>query len=282
MKPPPFALVRPRSVPEALEALASDPEAKLIAGGQSLVPLLNLRMTAPSLLVDLNGIDGLADVILVDNELRIGAMTRHKDLLVHPLIATAAPLIAAAMPHVGHVQTRNRGTIGGSLAHADPAAELPLAIAALDGVLVAISRRGSRHIRAGDFFADALTTALEADEMLVEVRLPAAVPGTRVAFREFSRRHGDFAIAAAAVQAASAGDAMVVKAALGGVAPVPHVCRELAAGFAEGTPDPDRLAQLIAHEISLLDPQTDLQASGAYRRHLAHLALTEALQKVLA
>jgi CO/xanthine dehydrogenase FAD-binding subunit len=281
MKPPPFDMARPRGLAEVFDLLSSGADAKLIAGGQSLVPLMSLRMSTPGLLIDLNRVEGLAGISLTGGELRIGAMTRHKDLLGHPLIESAAPLIAAALPHVGHVQTRNRGTIGGSLAHADPAAELPLVIATLNATVIAQSRRGSREIRGNAFFADALTTALAPDELITDIRLRAAPQGTRVAFHEYSRRHGDFAIAAAAVQLCRSEAGYELRAGLGGVGPTPHVCHGLAAAFAAGGITEDRIAALVEQEIALLQPPTDLQATGDYRRHLARLALTDCLRKVM-
>jgi 2-furoyl-CoA dehydrogenase FAD binding subunit len=281
MKPAPFEMVRPRALAEVLELLSSHHDAKLLAGGQSLVPLMNLRMATPALLIDLGQVGGLTGISVVDGELRIGAMTRQKDLFDHPLVESYAPLVAAAMPHVGHVQTRNRGTVGGSLAHADPAAELPLVVAALNGRLIAQSRGGVREIPGHEFFVDALTTALAPDELLTEIRLPSAPEGARIAFREFARRHGDFAIAAAAVQFSRLEDGIELKAALGGVGSIPHACRELNEAFAAGTPGPECIAKLIEHEIALLQPQSDLQASAEFRRHLARVALTECLRKVV-
>jgi CO/xanthine dehydrogenase FAD-binding subunit len=281
MKPASFEMARPRDLAEVLYLLSSHQDAKVIAGGQSLVPMMNLRIATPSMLIDLSRVGGLTGVSLADGQLRIGAMTRQKDLFGHPLVESAAPLIAAAIPYIGHVQTRNRGTIGGSLAHADPAAELPLVVVALDGTLVAKSQRGSREIPAKTFFVDALTTALAPDELLTEIKLPQAPKGARAAFREFARRRGDFAIASAAMQLVRHEGCCELKASIGGVGPVPHACRELSAGFADGVPGPDRLAALIENEIALLEPQSDLQAGAEFRRHLARVALTDCLQKVI-
>jgi carbon-monoxide dehydrogenase medium subunit len=182
VKPSYFEMARPGELNEVLDLLAAHTDAKVLAGGQSLVPMMNLRLVQPEFLIDLSRVDGLSEISVADGELRIGAMVRQKALLGNPLIERHAPLIAAAMPHVGHLQTRNRGTVGGSIAHADPAAELPLVVAALDGALVVQSRRGARKIPANAFFMDALTTALEADELLTEIRLPSPRIGVRVAF----------------------------------------------------------------------------------------------------
>ena len=277
MKPSPFEMVCPNALNEVLDLLALHADAKVLAGGQSLVPMMNLRLVQPELLIDLNRVRGLSDISFADGELRIGAMVRQKALFGHPLVERHSPLIAAAMPHIGHVQTRNRGTIGGSIAHADPAAELPLVVAALNGTLVVQSKRGVRKISADSFFVDGLTTTLESDELLTEIRLPSAPVGISVAFREFARRHGDFAIASACVQLS---DRELV-AALGGVGGRPHICRDLSEAFSRGCPGSDRLSTLIAHEVGLLQPQSDLQASAEYRRHLACLALTKCLQQVM-
>jgi CO/xanthine dehydrogenase FAD-binding subunit len=277
VKPPYFEMARPTELSEVLDLLAAHADAKVLAGGQSLVPMMNLRLVQPEFLIDLSRVGGLSDISFADGELRIGAMVRQKALLDHPLIERHAPLIAAAMPYVGHVQTRNRGTVGGSIAHADPAAELLLVVAALDGTLVVQSRRGTRGIPAKAFFIDALTTALEADELLTEIRVRSPPIGARVAFCEFARRHGDFAMASACVQLS---DRELV-AALGGVGGRPHICRDLSETFSRGHPDPDHVTTLIAHEVGLLQPQADLQASAEYRRHLACLALTKCLQQVM-
>jgi CO/xanthine dehydrogenase FAD-binding subunit len=277
VKPSYFEMARPGELNEVLDLLAAHTDAKVLAGGQSLVPMMNLRLVQPEFLIDLSRVDGLSEISVADGELRIGAMVRQKALLGNPLIERHAPLMAAAMPHVGHLQTRNRGTVGGSIAHADPAAELPLVVAALDGTLVVQSRRGARKIPANAFFIDALTTALEADELLTEIRLPSPQIGVRVAFSEFARRHGDFAIVSACVQLS--GRELI--AALGGVGGRPHICLDLSEAFSGGRPDPDRVTMLIAHEVGLLQPQSDLQASAEYRRHLAALALTKCLQQVM-
>ncbi len=283
MKPAPFDMVRPESLQEALHLLATVPDARIIAGGQSLVPLLNLRMAMPAMLIDINRVGGLSGVALVGEELHIGAMTRQKDLFDNPMVAAHAPLVAKAMPNVGHVQTRNRGTVGGSLAHADPAAELPLVMTALDATLILESVRGTRSIKARSFFVDALTTSLASDELLIKVCIACAPAGTRAAFREFARRHGDFAIAAAAVQRTVTDAAGVsLRAALGGVGPLPKACERLEAIAADGVGSPDVLAAMVDEEIRCLEPQADLQATAEYRRTLARIALQDCLAEVLA
>jgi carbon-monoxide dehydrogenase medium subunit len=280
MKPASFAYHRPRDIGEVLALLASHgDDAKILAGGQSLVPMMNLRVVSPAVLIDINRVPALSGVRTTDRGVTIGAMTRQKDVLGDALIRRDAPLVAEALGHVGHVQTRSRGTIGGSLAHADPAAELPLAMVALDAVFTVRNLRGSRDIRARDFFRDALTTALAADELLVEIRVPIAPPGTRVAFREYSRRQGDFAIAAAAVQR-SGGD-LRISAAVGGVAVVPRHCPGLAGLAASGTLDRRRLEEIANRTLDDFEPLSDHHASGEYRRRLGALALADCLVEVM-
>jgi carbon-monoxide dehydrogenase medium subunit/2-furoyl-CoA dehydrogenase FAD binding subunit len=242
---------------------------------------MNLRLAMPSLLVDLSRVAELAGIRMAGGELCIGAMTRQKELAGNPLISSAAPLISAAVPFIGHLQTRNRGTIGGSLAHADPAAELPLVMSALDARLVIRGRQGERIIPVSKFITGALTTVLEADEILTEVRVTPPAGNVRIAFREFARRHGDYAIAAAAVQLGEAGGGQTLQAALAGVGAAPYVCTEVAEAFANGF-RARGLDEAVERDIRRLQPQSDLQASGDYRLHLARLALTECLQKVFA
>lgn len=279
MKPPPFELARPDTLDEALAWLAdSTGEAKPMAGGQSLVPLLNLRLSAPALLVDLNGVQELAGIHLQGDRLIIGAMTRQKHLLTDELVAQHAPLLGRAAPHIGHMQTRSRGTVGGSLAHADPAAELPLVMVALDAELVLRSTRGTRNVPARQFFEDTLTTKLQDDELLVEIAVPAAPQGTRCAFREFNRRHGDFAMVAVAVQFSPHRQ---LTAAVGGVGAVPHYCGGLVESIEAPDYDDQRLEELVAAEMSELVPLADLHASAEYRRHLAAVLLGDCLREVI-
>lgn len=280
MKPAPFEFYRPRDLGEALALLASHGEdAKILAGGQSLVPMMNLRVVSPAILIDINRVPTLSGIRMTDHGIAIGAMTRQKDVLGDAVIRRDAPLIAEALGHVGHVQTRSRGTIGGSLAHSDPAAELPLAMVALDAVFTVRSVRGARDVRARDFFRDALTTALAADELLVEIRVPIAPRGTKVAFREYSRRLGDFAIAAAAVQL-SGGDSRI-SAAVGGVAVVPRHCPGLTGLAVSGALDRRRLEEIANRTLDDFEPLSDHHASGEYRRRLGALALADCLEEVM-
>src|SRR5579863_10075138 len=196
MKPAPFRYVAARSVEQALALKAEHgDEARFLAGGQSLVPTMNFRLTQPAMLIDINPLTELAGLRNGAGDcVRIGALTRYRTLERDPKVADYLPLIAEALPHIAHPQIRNRGTIGGNLAHADPASEMPAIVLGLGGRLRAQSVRGERWIAAADFFAGALSTALEPDEMLTEVELPIAQPGSGSCFMEVSRRRGDFAI----------------------------------------------------------------------------------------
>jgi CO/xanthine dehydrogenase FAD-binding subunit len=201
VKPPPFDYVAPATLDEALGML--DDESRPLAGGQSLIPLLNFRLARPARLVDLGRLDALAGLGQSNGELRIGALTRQATLERSELIAERWPLLAQAVRHVGHPQIRNRGTVGGSVAHADPAAELPVALTALDARFHVRSVRGERTLAAGELFAGPLTTALEPDELLVEISVPPLPEASRTAFVEYARTHGDFALAGAAVVSSS-------------------------------------------------------------------------------
>ena len=194
MKPPLFRYEAPRTLRDAVAVLASDPDAMVLAGGQSLVPAMNFRVATPSLLVDIQHVEGLKGIAVEGDTIVIKAMTRHRELELHPEVRRANPLIAETMQHVAHVPIRNRGTVVGSLCHADPSAEMPLLFVLLDGALVATGPAGTRHIPAADFFQSFLTTARHQDEIVVEARLPVLPAGAGYAFDEVTRRHGDFAL----------------------------------------------------------------------------------------
>ncbi|MGH7312443.1 MAG: FAD binding domain-containing protein, partial [Candidatus Rokuibacteriota bacterium] len=231
MKPPTFDYLAPTSLDETLALLGELGErAKPLAGGQSLVPLLSFRLVRPQHVVDLNGVAALAGIREDDGHLVIGAMTRQRAVETSALVRTRCPLLAQAMPQIGHAQIRNRGTIGGSLAHADPAAELPAVVAALQGELVIRSARGRRVLKPEQFFVGYLSTAAEPTELLVEVRLPVVPARTGTAFLEVSRRHGDFALVgvAATVTLDEAGVCTASAIALTGVGSTPVVAREAA------------------------------------------------------
>lgn len=194
MKPPLFRYEAPRTLRDAVAVLASDPDAMVLAGGQSLVPAMNFRVATPSLLVDIQHVEGLKGIAIEGDTIVIKAMTRHRELELDPDVRQVNPLIAETMQHVAHVPIRNRGTVVGSLCHADPSAEMPLLFVLLDGTLVATSPVGTRHIAAADFFQSFLTTSRRQDEIVVEARLPALPVGAGFAFDEVTRRHGDFAL----------------------------------------------------------------------------------------
>jgi carbon-monoxide dehydrogenase medium subunit len=194
MKPPLFRYEAPRTLRDAVAVLASDPDAMVLAGGQSLVPAMNFRVATPSLLVDIQHVEGLKGIAIEGDTIVIKAMTRHRELELDPEVRRVNPLIAETMQHVAHVPIRNRGTVVGSLCHADPSAEMPLLFVLLDGTLVATSPVGTRHIAAADFFQSFLTTSRRQDEIVVEARLPALPVGAGFAFDEVTRRHGDFAL----------------------------------------------------------------------------------------
>src|SRR5580693_7309943 len=223
MKLPPVEYEAPRTVSEAVELLAEHlDQASVLAGGQSLIPLLALRLARPAVLIDINGVDGLSGVSATDGSVGIGAMTREYVAEESAVIADAVPLLAAALPLIGHEAIRSRGTIGGSLAHADPAAELPAVALALDAEFVVRSQSGERVIPAAEWFEGYLATARRPDEILVEVRFPAAAPGTGVSFQEVARRHGDFAIVGLAASLTLADGAVSdARLAFSGVADVP-------------------------------------------------------------
>jgi 2-furoyl-CoA dehydrogenase FAD binding subunit len=273
MKPRPFDYVRPDTVEEAVALLAEyGDDARVLAGGQSLVPMLNLRIVEAEALIDISRIAALDGILEVGDKklgdrIEIGAAVTQNKLLAWPQLAEKLPLLAAALPHVGHFQTRNKGTVCGSIAHADPSSELPLALALLGGEIVLKSQRGERVLAAKDFQKDMLTTARASDELIAAVRFPVT-SGSGVGFREVARRHGDFAIIAVA---ALAENKSAVQLGVGGMAGKPMV-RRIAA---------DDAAHAIAAWANELEGYEDLHASAAMRRdlfrNLAPLAVKEAI-----
>lgn len=270
MKPPPFEYLPVTSLDEALTALAEGgDEAKVLAGGQSLIPLMSLRLAHPTLLVDVNHVDELSTIERTNGTLRVGAMVRHRAAERSEEIAGAVPLIAKVMPFIGHAAIRSRGTIGGSIAHADPAAELPAVALALGATINVTSKaRGERSIAAADFFGGYFTTAIEPDEILTSIDFPVLEGGAAV--HEVSRRHGDFAMVGAVV-ATPPGDARI---ALLNVAekPVRATAAEEALNQGAGL---DEVAALAARD---LDPSGDLHASAAYRKKVAGVCVKRALE----
>jgi carbon-monoxide dehydrogenase medium subunit len=280
LKPAQFEHVAPASLAEAVAALAAgDDDVKVLAGGQSLVPLLAFRFAQPSLLVDLNRIAELAFVREAeDGGLVVGAMTRTHQLEADPRIAARWPLAAAAVQYIGHRQIRNRGTIGGSIAHADPAAELP-AVALASRVRLAVTGpHGTREIPAAEFFRTYFTTALEPDEILTEIRIPKLAPRTGAAFVEVARRHGDFALVGAAATVTLAGDgvadAAVVLISVGDT-PVEVTS---AAEILRGSPLTEESARAVGAAASAaVEPGSDMHASSAYRKRVAAVVTRRAL-----
>ena len=271
MKPPVFDYIAATSVEGAVAALAgAGGEAKILAGGQSLVPMLNFRLLRPALLVDINRIAGLAYIEEAADHIRVGALTRHYQLETSGFIARHLPVVACAMTHVAHLAIRNRGTIGGSLSHADPAAELPMLALLLDAEFHIASPAGKRVAAARDFFLDALTVALDTAEMLTEIVLPKLPPQTGWGFEEVARRHGDFALAAAAATLTVADGAIrQARIALTGVGPTALRAAEAEAMLTGHAPDGALVDRVIDAVRSVISPETDLHASSDYRRHLA-------------
>ncbi len=284
MKPAPFRYLRAESAEQVTSLLAEHgPDAKVLAGGQSLLPPMNMRLARPLALVDLHRVRELDYVRHDDGVLAIGAAARQRDVELSPEARGRWPLLAEALRHVGHVEIRNRGTVCGSLAHADPAAELPLLSVLLGGQLVARSPRGTRTIDAADFFRGYLTTALAADEWLAEVRLPAPSPGAGWAFIELARRHGDFALVAVAVTLERAKDGTCAQArlALGGVGPTPLRATTAERALTGQKMTPDSIASAGQAAAAHLDPPSDAQASSAYRRKVAAVLVERALTQAV-
>ncbi|MGH6738928.1 MAG: FAD binding domain-containing protein [Bradyrhizobium sp.] len=277
MKPPSFEYYAPSTLREALRLLRElGPDAKPLAGGQSLVPMMNFRIAQPRHLIDLNRIAELSYIRVEDGGLCIGAMARHREIEHSQIIRQHWPLLSEVMKHVAHVQIRSRGTIGGSLSHADPAAELPAAVAALDGELVLQSDSATRILRAGDFFLSALTTAAQSDELLVEIRIPKLPAGTSAAFDELSRRRGDFAIVgvAAIVKCDHAGKLVLARVTLTGVDETFVRARRAEDYLLGQEATPALIAQAARIAAANLNPPSDLHASSDYRRDVVE-AVTE-------
>lgn len=280
MKPSSFEYLAPRTVEQAVGHLVEfGDDAKVLAGGQSLVPLMNLRLAAPGVLIDANRVDGLSAIDALDGGLSIGALTRQGALERSELARERVPLLAEALHYVGHPTIRHRGTIGGSLAHADPAAELPAAMLALDATLVARGPGGDRQIGAEEFFTGFLTTALAADELLTEVRVPGVPAGTGAAFVELSRRYGDFAICGAAVLVTLDAEGRCTRArvALCGVGPGPVRARAVEAAVEGERTDAKVLQEAAQRVVDSIDPPADIHGSVAYRRKMAVVMTRRAL-----
>ena len=282
MKASAFAYARATGVDNALHLLASHGQgARLLAGGQSLMPAMNLRLISPDIVIDIGGLSELKGTAVQGQVMRIGALTRHADLLRSPEIATHAPLLAEAAAHVAHPAIRNRGTIGGSLAHADPAAELPACMLALDATIIARGSRGERRIAAADFFTGIFETALMADELLLAIELPIGRKNSAHFFHEFARRHGDYAIAGLAVQAVVENGRFatlrVVYFALGDRPALAKAADKLV----NVTVTPALVQQASATLAGELHPYEDQQASKAMRHHLARVLFQRSVAELL-
>ena len=283
MKPAPFDYYRPRSVDEALALLAEHAgDAKPLAGGQSLIPAMNFRLATPAVLVDLNGLDELAYIKDADGAVRIGGMTRQRAVERSALISRELPLVAETMPFIAHAAIRNRGTVGGSLAHADPAAELPAVMLALDARFELRGSKGSRSVSAGDFFTGLFSTAVEPGELLTEVAVAKMPKRTGVAFQEVSRRHGDFALVgvAASVTLDDSGTCARARIALLSVGDRPMLAEQAARMLVGLAPSPEAMnAAAEAAATTDIDPSSDIHASARYRRQLARVLTRRVLEK---
>jgi aerobic carbon-monoxide dehydrogenase medium subunit len=282
MKASAFAYARATSLDNALELLHTHGDrAKVLSGGQSLMPAMNLRLIAPDLIVDIGGLAELRGVVLQGTMLRIGALTRHVDVLKSSEVGAFAPLLREAVAHIAHPAIRNRGTIGGSLAHADPASELPACMLALNGTIIVRGLGGERRIAAADFFQGIFQTALTADELLVAVELPVLREGSTHFFHEFARRHGDYAIAGLAAQSVVEGRIFSdLRMGFFGVADRP-VLAQAAAKLINKVVTPALLADACDALGEELDPDEDQQASAAMRRHLAKILAARCVAMLL-
>jgi len=275
VKPAPFAYKKARSVEEAVALLGQHKDARLLAGGQSLIATLNMRLSAPSLLIDINGISGLDGIAHKGGTVEIGALTRHAAAERSETIAQYAPLVSRAMPHIGHVAIRNRGTLGGSIAFADPAAELPACLLALDGELEVTGPKGKRTIKADDFFKGLFETALGPQDVLTAIRVPAAGKDTRVGFAELARRHGDYAIVGLAASARTTGKGLSdVRLAFFGVGATAVRARKSEATLVDGDVD----AAISALDLA---PNDDVQVTGAVKKYLAGVLLRRVAKQLM-
>ena len=281
MKPPPFAYARADSVDEAVSLLAGrDGAARLLAGGQSLVPMLNFRLVHPALLVDINRIPGLSGIEEGDRSVGIGALTRHRQIEISEIVRVRFPVLRAAVGHVAHLAIRNRGTLGGSLSHADPAAELPMIALLLDAkISVTGPTAPPRRLAARAFFRSALTTALAADEMVTRVELPFLPPGTGWGFEEVARRAGDFALAAAAATLTLAGGKVAeARLAVMGAHDTPLRIDRAEALLAGEPVGREAVGAAAKAARDAVEPYDDLHASADFRRHLVEVLARRALE----
>jgi len=283
MKLPSFDYACPANVAEAVALLASHGgDAKPLAGGQSLVPMLAFRLASPALIVDLRKLDELRHIRIAEDGVALGAMVRWKDILEHSTLRRAHPLLVTAVEHVAHYQVRNRGTVGGSIAHADPAAELPGIAVTCEAKIVALGKSGSRVIDAADFFRGPLMTALKPDEIVSEIRFPAWPRQRRFGFREFARRRGDFALAAAAVLFDASGEKFRnVRVGAVGVADAPLRLVAVERLLEDSEIGEAAIAKAEKTAAAAFDPADDIHASGAYRKTLIGVMVERALRDAI-
>jgi len=281
MKPARFDYHAPATIDEAIALLARyGGDAKVLAGGQSLMPMLNFRLARPAALVDVNRIPALAYIREDNGSVAFGAMTRQRTIEFSPVVAARLPLLREATRWVGHLPIRSRGTIGGSIAHADPSAEYPAVLTALGGEVIVQGPRGRRTVKAGDLFETYLTTTLAADELVVEVRLPAMPTGAGHAFEEFARRHGDFAIAGiAAMVARTDAGRLTVRLASAGAGPVPIRLRAAEEILERDGLTAPAIEAAAARAAELVQPDSDVHASADYRRHLTRVLTARAVRR---
>lgn len=278
MKPKAFDYVRVDTLPAAFAALAAHDNAKIIAGGQSLVPMMNFRVAQPEVLVDINGVEALRSIVRDGAVIRIGAMARYRDIIDHPLVRESLPLLVEALGHVGYPAIRNRGTLGGSVVHNDPSAESGVALCCLGAELVVASAEGERVIPIAEFFVTTYLTDIAPHEVLTEIRMPLPAPRTGSAFREVAKRVGDFAIVnvAALVSVGAEGEVCAVSLALGGVAETP-VSIDVGRAVLGQPLDARRAAEAARLVDAASSPDDDNVAGADYKRHLAGVLVKQAL-----
>ena len=282
MKPASFDYYSPESLTEALQLLAQYRDtARPLAGGQSLVPMMNFRLARPALLIDLNNLRELSFLRVEDGQLRIGAMTRQRALERSAVVAAGWPLLQEATRHIGHIHIRNRGTIGGSIAHAYPSAELPLAMMALDASFLLRSMQGERIVPAKDFFVDVMTTVLEPSELLLEIRVPQAKSQTGWGFQEVSRRHGDFALAAVAGVIVLRNNGSIDKVRLVFTGARPHLSTQIEALVGQ-KPTHTLFSEVASAAAAELDTESDIHASSEYRRQVSQVLARRVLEEAAA
>jgi CO/xanthine dehydrogenase FAD-binding subunit len=281
MKPCAFEYFAAGTVQEAIDLLEQhqDKQAKILAGGQSLVPIMNFRLGRPEVLIDINGVKELDYIREEGDEVVIGALSRERDAEVSPIVRQKCPLLAEAISHIGHLTIRNRGTVGGSVVHADPSAEIPAALCALDGTIKAMGPKGQATFKPEEFFVTYLTTALEPSQVLTEIRVPVLPKKTGWAFQELARRSGDFAIVDVAVILFTDGKGTCTEAriALGGVAPTPVRASEAEEMLAGKKITEALIAEAAKAAMAATDPESDYHASADYRRDMTRVLVQKAL-----